>query len=465
MHALNAFGLLALLVGSAASRSIKDVTTLKPIPKRPAALQGLDDGAAVAPSTSVKLEYGLDAKPMVEVKLDMAKPTVLLEEVADVVNVTCSDGGLAVEFKSKQSFLDAVAAWAGKGDLVFFTNHNGACDNGLERGIYEVNKFEGNAEKLVVNASAAKKDVASTATHTTIEFKGVPAAKQRRSAAKRDLESRAITIDDKGLTIGGSIGLPAGMSIYSFPPYLSVTADSAKISAAVTFSGKVDYDVFSGQLKQLYIDIDSNIDAEIGVTIDVTASYRDSFAYSPGQLSYMIVDVPGIITLGPELIFGIGLDVDIGAGARVKGTAGAGLKNGRIHIDFLDQAKITATPWTPTHNAGLDLSQRANAKADAWIDVTFQLIVQVLGGVVDMTAGLRARPRFNNDFSFAASQTIGPDGKVNQPTDGLACAQGLSVKSDFSFSLEVFVSKLWNKNVYSTLIPIADKCYTWVKGL
>ncbi|KAL8309113.1 hypothetical protein RB597_009405 [Gaeumannomyces tritici] len=126
---------------------------------------------------------------------------------------------------------------------------------------------------------------------------------------------------------------------------------------------------------------------------------------------------------------------------------------------------MSRLPWTPTHNAQLDLSQRANAKADAWVDVTFQLIVQVLGGVVDMTAGLSARPRFNNDFTFAASQTIGEDGKVSQPTDGQACAQGLSAKSDFSFSLEVFVTKLWQKNVYSTFIPIANKCYTWVKGL
>lgn len=294
----------------------------------------------------------------------------------------------------------------------------------------------------------------------------MPAAKQRRSVAKRNLEPRGITLDDKGLSIGGSIGLPAGMDIYSFPPYLSVKADKAEITASVTFSGKVDYDIMSGKLKQLYVDVDSNIDAEVGVTVDVTASYRDSFQYQPGQLSYMIVDVPGIITLGPELIFGIGLDLDVGAGATVRGTAGAGLKNGRIHIDFLDPAKIAATPWTPTHNAQLDLSQRAQAKADAWVDVTFQLIVQVLGGAVDMTAGLHARPRFNNDFSFAASQTVGGDGKVKQPTDGgKACAQGMNVKSDFNFSLEVFVTKLWNKNIYSTLVPISDKCYSWVKGL
>lgn len=160
MHALRVVSLLALLAGSVVSKKLNDVTTLKPIPKR---LKGRDDKPAVAPTTNLTLEYGLDYNPIVRVGLDMAKPAVLLEEVADIVNVTCSDDALAVTFSSKQSFLDAIAFWAGKGGLVFFTFHGGSCDDGVERGIYAVNKFEGNAETLVVNARAAKKDVAATA--------------------------------------------------------------------------------------------------------------------------------------------------------------------------------------------------------------------------------------------------------------------------------------------------------------
>lgn len=109
----------------------------------------------------------------------------------------------------------------------------------------------------------------------------------------------------------------------------------------------------------------------------------------------------------------------------LKGNAGAGFKDGKICVDFLDPAKISASPWKPTQHAQLDLSQKAQVKADAWVDVTFQLIVQALGGAIDMTAGLTARPRFNNEFVFSASHTIDPKGGVQQPTDGSACAQGL----------------------------------------
>ncbi|KAH7012694.1 uncharacterized protein B0I36DRAFT_389618 [Microdochium trichocladiopsis] len=226
------------------------------------------------------------------------------------------------------------------------------------------------------------------------------------------------------------------------------------------------------KLKQLYVDIDSSIDASVGVTVAAQAGYRDSFTYNPGDLSYMIVNVPGIISLGPELLFAIGLDPDVAAGVTVTGSAGAGLKNGRVHFDFLNTAKTSVTPWKPVYNAKLNLSQRALAKADTWIDVTFQLVVKILGGVVDISAGLRARPRFNNEFALTGSQGIGiGQGKTGGDANGviaapaqsgdLTCAQGLSIKSDFSFSLVAFVTKMWSKTVYNVQVPIAKECYSW----
>ncbi|KAH6988145.1 hypothetical protein BKA56DRAFT_653807 [Ilyonectria sp. MPI-CAGE-AT-0026] len=460
MHALHYTGLVALLASTAIAGSIQDVITLKPIPK-PKGLQARADDSAVAPSKSIALDYGNDTDPLVHVDLDMKRPTVLLEDVASIDNVTCSDGSISVSFTSGDDFQAAVATWSKETDLVFFTNHLGSCDTESERGVFLVNWSSSDKETLTVVVSAEKKDVASTATNTAITFEAVPVAKKRQTVARRGLDERGITVNEKGLTIAGTIGLPRNTPIYSFPPYLEVTADSAEVTASVTFSGFLDYDVLGGKLKQLYVDIDSSIDAEVGVTVAVTAEYRDSFTYSPGELSYSIIDVPGIITLGPELLFAIGLDIDVAAGVTVTGSAGAGLKNGIIHLDFLDNTKTSFTPWKPVYNAKLDLSERALAKADTWIDVTFQLVVNALGGVLDLSAGLTARPRFNNEFAFTASQTIGADGTVTQPND-LDCAQGLSIKSDFSFTLFAFVTSLWSKTLYNVYTPIAEECYTWL---
>ncbi|KAJ1323554.1 hypothetical protein MN608_10798 [Microdochium nivale] len=459
MHALHA-GLMALLASIALAKGMPEITTLKPISKGKG-LQARADDEAVAPSTSVVLEYGVDAEPMVHVDLTLTKPAVVLEDIASIKNVACSADSVSITFGSAEGFQAAVATWANKGDLVFFTNHMGGCDIEAERGVFLVNRVSGDVGTLTIVAHAEKKDVASTAANTAITFEGVPVAKKRQSVAKKALSQRGITINEKGLNIAGTIGLPRNTPIYSFPPYLEVSADSAEITASVTFSGFLDYDVLGAKLKQLYVDIDSTIDAEVGVTVAAKAGYRDSFTYNPGELSYMIVNVPGIISLGPELLFAIGLDIDVAAGVTVTGTAGAGLKNGRVHLDFLDTAKTSVTPWKPVYNAKLSLSQRALAKADTWIDITFQLVVQILGGALDISAGLTARPRFNNEFALTASQGIELGGTITQPND-LACAQGLSIQSDFSFSLFAFVTKMWSKTVYNIHIPIAKECYTWL---
>ncbi|KAH7347453.1 hypothetical protein B0T11DRAFT_322196 [Plectosphaerella cucumerina] len=460
MHALRIASLLALWAGAVVAGGLQEVTTLKPISKGKG-LQARADDESVAPSKSVGLDYGVDTDPLVHVDLDMQQPAVLLEDVASIDAVLCANESISISFTSGEGFEAAVATWANKGDLVFFTNHLGGCDTEDERGVFLVSRISGDVETLTIVAHAEKKDVASTAANTAITFEGVPAAKKRQTVSRRVLNERGITINEKGLNIAGTIGLPRNTPIYSFPPYLEVSADSAEITASVTFSGFLDYDVLGGKLKELYVDIDSSIDAEVGVTVAVTAEYRDSFTYVPGELSYMIIDVPGIITLGPELLFAIGLDIDVAAGVTVTGSAGAGLQNGRVHLDFLDTNKTSFTPWKPVYNAKLNLSERALAKADTWVDVTFQLIVQVLGGVVDLSAGLTARPRFNNEFAFTASQEIDETGTVTQPGD-LVCAQGLSIKSDFSFSLFAFVTKLWSNTVYNVQIPIAQECYTWL---
>ncbi|KAH7039820.1 uncharacterized protein B0I36DRAFT_370800 [Microdochium trichocladiopsis] len=458
MHVLRS-GLLALLASTALAKSLKETTTLKPISKAKG-LQRRADDPACAPKTSIGFDYGIDADPMVHVDLDMQNPAVVLEDVAAIKNVSCSATSISIAFATPDGFQAAVASWEDKGDLVFFTNHLGGCDVEDERGVFLVNSISSCPETLTIVAKAEKKDVASTATNTAITFQGVPVGKKRKSVARQPLNERGITLNEKGLNIAGTIGLPRSTPLYSFPPYLEVTADSAEISASVTFSGYLDFNVFGGKIKQLYVDIDSSIDAEVGISIAASAGYRDSFTYSPGEVSFMIVNVPGIISLGPELLFAIGLDLDVEAGISVTGSAGAGMQNGRIHLDFLDTSKTSVTPWKPVYNAKLDLSQRALVKADTWIDVTFQLGIEILGGVVDVSAGLTARPRFNNEFALTASQGITPGG-VTQPNE-LACAQGLSIKSDFSFTLIAFVTKMWSRTVYNTYIPIANKCYSWV---
>lgn len=171
MYALHYTSLVALLASTAIAGSIQDIITLKPISK-PKGLQARADDSAVAPSKSIGLDYGNDTDPLVHVDLDMKRPTVLLEDIASIDNVTCSEDSISVSFTSGDDFQAAVATWSKETDLVFFTNHLGGCDAESERGVFLVNWISGDKETLTVVVRAEKKDVASTASKKPPNLRG-----------------------------------------------------------------------------------------------------------------------------------------------------------------------------------------------------------------------------------------------------------------------------------------------------
>jgi hypothetical protein len=162
MHALRIASLLALWAGAVVAGGLQEVTTLKPISKGKG-LQARADDESVAPSKSVGLDYGVDTDPLVHVDLDMQQPAVLLEDVASIDAVLCANESISISFTSGEGFEAAVATWANKGDLVFFTNHLGGCDTEDERGVFLVSRISGDVETLTIVVHAEKKDVASTA--------------------------------------------------------------------------------------------------------------------------------------------------------------------------------------------------------------------------------------------------------------------------------------------------------------
>jgi hypothetical protein len=60
--------------------------------------------------------------------------------------------------------------------------------------------------------------------------------------------------------------LPADTTLYSFSPYLTVTADTASFSSNVTFSGYLKYNWLTFKLSDLYFDIDVGFASSLELT-------------------------------------------------------------------------------------------------------------------------------------------------------------------------------------------------------
>lgn len=233
-------------------------------------------------------------------------------------------------------------------------------------------------------------------------------------------------------------------------------------------------------MEHLYFDLDTHFSADVALAADVAAAWSRSILYDPDTLTYTLVEVPGILSLGPGLSFAVGVDVDTSAAVAVRAGAGIAIPAANVHLDFLDSGKNAATGWEPQYTSYANITESVEVGLNASASLTVQLTFKLLGGLVDLSSGLTATPEFVNKFTLDAAQsahasnggagvnlldaekvtpatTPGSElAVVNEPKD---C--GVSLKSDFIFDLEGFATKWWKANLYHVEVPITDVCYNF----
>lgn len=233
-------------------------------------------------------------------------------------------------------------------------------------------------------------------------------------------------------------------------------------------------------MEDLYFDLDTHFSADVALAADVAAAWSRSILYDPDTLTYTLVEVPGILSLGPGLSFAVGVDVDTSAAVAVRAGAGIAIPAANVHLDFLDSGKNAATGWEPQYTSYANITESVEVGLNASASLTVQLTFKLLGGLVDLSSGLTATPEFVNKFTLDAAQSAhastGGAGvnlldaekvaPVTTPGSELAVVNepkdcGVSLKSDFIFDLEGFATKWWKANLYHVEVPITDLCYNF----
>ncbi|KAK1565828.1 uncharacterized protein LY79DRAFT_530138 [Colletotrichum navitas] len=444
--------LVTLALAAVGANAVNTTTTLRPV-RRPVYNEKLL-AAVVAPSNSITLNYGAaDDSGLVSVELAMKYPSVLLEEVAAIASVSCADTSITITFNDKASFQQTSQQWEGLDDFVMVTNHQGNCDAEEERGFFLVDTVTLDEASLQVVANAHKSDVANTATSTEISFSSVPF--QDPSA------KRAITTDENGLHISNELSLPAASTLFSYDPYVTITADKASLTSNMTFSGKLKYTIVPPKVEQLELDIDTYFGADLGLSVDVTAPYSGNFSYDPEDLGYNFVDIPGIIKLGPALGFAIGVELDADAAAGITTDFGLTFPDAKIHLDLVNSSATAVTGWEPVWTANANITQKAAVTVNPYVELGVELVFEILGGAASLSSGVDTRSKLNNDFILTASQEAGTGGTgIGQ--DNTDCQQGFAIKSDFFFSVFGYATQWWSQELWDAEVPVADVCYTWL---
>lgn len=278
---------------------------------------------------------------------------------------------------------------------------------------------------------------------------GLPAT----PTTKRDTTSTL----DPTYTLATSISLPADTTIYSDSKYLTVSAEKAVMSGTATFSGLLTYNWLTFSITQLTFDVDTAYSMDMEMAANVDSSYSKTFSYSPATLSYSAISVPGILEIGPELVFNISALVSASEAVKLTVEGTMAVTNGAVHLDLLDESLTSATGWTPKYSVSATASGTAVATINPAIGLTVELAINFFDGLLDLSTGLTATPGLSNVFTLSADASAG----ASTDSSALTCSEGLIIKSDFTFAVVGFATEWLSKTLYSVDVPIVDKCYTF----
>lgn len=212
-------------------------------------------------------------------------------------------------------------------------------------------------------------------------------------------------------------------------------------------------------MEDLYFDIDAGFTADLAISAEVTSAYETTFTYAPNALFYGL-SVPGVLELGPQLQFSV--DAEILASEAVTATSEVTLsiQDGNVHVDLLDESNTGTSGWNPTYTASANISSQAVAEINPTAALTVEITINFFGGLLDLSTGLTAKPGFDNSFILTATEGVDLSGVQNLTTAG-TCAEGLELASNFTFSVDAFVTEFYSTELYSVNLPILDKCFTW----
>ncbi|KAI6779861.1 uncharacterized protein J7T54_001949 [Emericellopsis cladophorae] len=416
------------------------------------------------PAQNVTLAYAPPAEDKntttgsINMSLAFKHPAVVLENIASIRKTSCDANVLSVVFEDDAGFEEAVKDWNTGGEP--FVLITGSLDEGcaaeFERGYFVVDGITSDLDNLSIQVHATPGDLPGLAGEMEMTFTSLPAA----TLMRRLNLSPSWSIDI-------AEGLEEHTTLFTDGEFIDITAEEAWFSSKLTLSGKLKYSFWGFKLQELYFDLDAAFDSSAVVSASVQAAFQEAVQYQPDDLAFSFIDVPGVVSLGPGLAFGLYVNVEASAAVDLYAGVDFSLPTGNVHLDMLDGFKTTTSGWEPDFDTFANASQSADVALDVGADLSVMLSFKLLGGLVDLSSGFTASPEFENSFHLRGAQDAavsgnekGMSGGVDIPKDAISCADtnGLEFVSDFLFSLKAYATKWWEQDLYSVRVPVVRYC-------
>ncbi|PYI16279.1 hypothetical protein BO99DRAFT_435539 [Aspergillus violaceofuscus CBS 115571] len=399
---------------------------------------------SVAPEKDITLYYQAVSQPGTAAKVDaqMRLPTVVLEEITTVSSVSCSAESVEVVFASTTDYQRSVSAWPSS-SFILLTNHLGDCDAENERGVYlvESSTVASANNNNTITAHTTRSSFRDQAQSISVVFNASAVASHKRDwtiALSDEWSGELINTKD-----------------------LAIDVQDVSLSTTLDLSGGVELDVTNSTATSLYLELDLALFAELNVSAQATAAYStDLWSYTYDALSVTAFEITGILSVGPSLTLGVGVEFGVTGEANITADLSTQITRGTVYLDLLHSDASTSSGWTPTQTASATLSGEVDAQLNPFADVELAVGVNVLNGLLEVSAGVEAKAEVVNTFSVAGAGDVSSTTGVTAVTGTGACSNGYWFTSDFVFDVDAFVTSLYSVTLYTVTVPIfATECF------
>ncbi|KAE9371250.1 hypothetical protein N431DRAFT_467441 [Stipitochalara longipes BDJ] len=406
------------------------------------------------PSTNVTLLYqSNEVNPIIaEVNATMKYPSVLLEDIESISAVDCSTTSVDITFSTEAGFTETLAAWPSS-SFILFTNHLRDCDVDNERGLYVVSSLEFDNVTLTVTASTTQSSFDDSADDMSISF-----VRTTSAASKRDISYSFSAFPP-------SFSLTDSQDVTS--EALSITVSDASLSGAFDLSGHVKYSFLEFKFTKAYLDVDLSVATAANIEVAATASYDQVWSYSPVDLSISAFSIAGILDVGPILSFQLGVEAAASGTVDISSDLTFTLSEGIAHLDLLDSSNTVTSGWTPAFTQQTNISAAIEAQVNPYVSVTAEIGISFLGGLLDLSAGINAKPELLNVFDINGQFDISNDLNIIFPVSTEdTCENSLWYTSEFVFTVTGFVTQFYSVSLYEVEVPIYESgCWSWLDAV
>lgn len=209
---------------------------------------------------------------------------------------------------------------------------------------------------------------------------------------------------------------------------------------------------------ELEVYLETNTTSDLVLDLDFSVPYNTTFSHTEAIETY-IVDIPGVLSFGPQISFEIGAAVSADAGVDVVLDLSSALQDGTFTLDYTGNVSAAGN-WEPTFDISVTISEGAAVSVVPFVTSSFALDFEILGGAYNVSGGIAPSSQWPTEIALAAEQGVGK--RTDAAAASTGCENGFSVESDFNFSLYAFVTGKWNDEyLYNTTVAILDECLSW----